>query len=213
MLTACASCSTMNGVVIAKSSPRARFISRRQSWRVQQPSTKRCWSSRELDNLCFIDCSASRAAVTRSRSDCDPRAPQCPCRPPARLSEHRSMAAVSIPVLIVAIQVGALHVKSGTVILVEEVRKPPIPLNEHARLELLRQHGILDTGAEQAFDEITTRAAEICQTPSACPPSSIATARGSSRTPASIFARYPTRPRSAPTPSARTTSTWPRICW
>jgi GAF domain-containing protein len=43
--------------------------------------------------------------------------------------------------------------------------KPPIPLNERARLELLRQYGILDTAAEPAFDEITARAAEICQTP------------------------------------------------
>lgn len=43
--------------------------------------------------------------------------------------------------------------------------KPPIPLNEHTRLELLRQYAILDTPAEPAFDEITARAAEICQTP------------------------------------------------
>jgi GAF domain-containing protein len=43
--------------------------------------------------------------------------------------------------------------------------KPPIPLNEHARLELLRQYDILDTSAEAAFDEITARAADICQTP------------------------------------------------
>jgi len=43
--------------------------------------------------------------------------------------------------------------------------KPPIPLNEHARLELLRQYSVLDTAAEPAFDEITQRAAEICQTP------------------------------------------------
>ncbi|HTT64857.1 MAG TPA: GAF domain-containing protein [Bryobacteraceae bacterium] len=43
--------------------------------------------------------------------------------------------------------------------------KPPIPLNEHARLELLRQYSILDTAAEPAYDEITARAAEICQTP------------------------------------------------
>src|ERR1017187_6170171 len=46
-----------------------------------------------------------------------------------------------------------------------KVMKPPIPLNEHARLELLRQYGILDTAAEPAFDEITARAAQICQTP------------------------------------------------
>lgn len=43
--------------------------------------------------------------------------------------------------------------------------KPPIPLNEHARLELLRQYNILDTAAEPAFDEITARAAGICETP------------------------------------------------
>jgi GAF domain-containing protein len=43
--------------------------------------------------------------------------------------------------------------------------KPPIPLNERARLELLRQYGVLDTTAEPAFDEITARAAEVCQTP------------------------------------------------
>jgi GAF domain-containing protein len=43
--------------------------------------------------------------------------------------------------------------------------KPPIPLNEHARLDLLRQYGVLDTAAEPAFDEITARAAQICQTP------------------------------------------------
>ena len=43
--------------------------------------------------------------------------------------------------------------------------KPPTPLNEHARLDLLRQYDILDTPSEPAFDEITARAAEICQTP------------------------------------------------
>jgi len=43
--------------------------------------------------------------------------------------------------------------------------KPPIPLNEHARLDLLRQYDILDTPAEPVFDEIAARAADICQTP------------------------------------------------
>ncbi len=43
--------------------------------------------------------------------------------------------------------------------------KPPIPMNEHVRLELLRQYEILDTPAEEVFDEITERAAGICRTP------------------------------------------------
>ena len=43
--------------------------------------------------------------------------------------------------------------------------KPPIPLNERMRLELLRQYEVLDTPAEDLYDEITARAAEICQTP------------------------------------------------
>lgn len=54
--------------------------------------------------------------------------------------------------------------KSVKVILIEKM-KPPIPLNEHARLELLRQYRVLDTAAEPAFDEITALAAQVCGTP------------------------------------------------
>jgi GAF domain-containing protein len=43
--------------------------------------------------------------------------------------------------------------------------KAPIPPNEEDRLEALRQYQILDTAAEQAFDDITRLAADICQTP------------------------------------------------
>ncbi|HTQ52816.1 MAG TPA: GAF domain-containing protein [Bryobacteraceae bacterium] len=43
--------------------------------------------------------------------------------------------------------------------------KPPVPLNEHMRLELLRQYDVLDTPAEAVFDEITERAAAVCETP------------------------------------------------
>lgn len=43
--------------------------------------------------------------------------------------------------------------------------KGPIPANEEKRLEVLRQYRVLDTAAEQVFDEITRLAAECCQTP------------------------------------------------
>ena len=43
--------------------------------------------------------------------------------------------------------------------------KPPTPLNEHARLDLMREYGVLDTPAEPVFDEIVQRAADVCQTP------------------------------------------------
>ena len=45
--------------------------------------------------------------------------------------------------------------------------KPPIPANETARLDALRQYDILDTAPEQAFDDITKIAAFICGTPTA----------------------------------------------
>jgi len=41
----------------------------------------------------------------------------------------------------------------------------PIPLDEAARLEALREYGLLDTVPEQAFDDLTLLAAQICQTP------------------------------------------------
>ena len=43
--------------------------------------------------------------------------------------------------------------------------KAPVPENEQKRLEVLRQYRVLDTAAEQVFDEITRLAAECCQTP------------------------------------------------
>jgi GAF domain-containing protein len=43
--------------------------------------------------------------------------------------------------------------------------KTPIPHDEKARMETLRQYQILDTAAEDAFDDITNLAAEICGTP------------------------------------------------
>jgi GAF domain-containing protein len=43
--------------------------------------------------------------------------------------------------------------------------KAPIPDNETERLAALREYHILDTGAEQAYDDITALAAYLCDVP------------------------------------------------
>ncbi len=43
--------------------------------------------------------------------------------------------------------------------------KAPLPDNETARLEAVRQYEILDTATEEAFDDLTRLAAQICETP------------------------------------------------
>ncbi len=43
--------------------------------------------------------------------------------------------------------------------------RAPLPPNEDARLAVLREYDILDTAAEQAFDDIALIASHICGTP------------------------------------------------
>jgi len=43
--------------------------------------------------------------------------------------------------------------------------KAPLPSNEEARLKALREYEILDTDPEQAFDDLTRLASQICETP------------------------------------------------
>ena len=43
--------------------------------------------------------------------------------------------------------------------------KVPLPQNEASRLDALQRYDILDTSAEQAFDDLTLLAAQICSTP------------------------------------------------
>jgi hypothetical protein len=43
--------------------------------------------------------------------------------------------------------------------------KAPIPNNETQRLEALREYHVLDTAAEQAYDDVTALAAHICGAP------------------------------------------------
>ncbi len=43
--------------------------------------------------------------------------------------------------------------------------KPPLPSNEAARLDALRQYQVLDTPPEEAFDDLVRIAAQICGTP------------------------------------------------
>ena len=45
------------------------------------------------------------------------------------------------------------------------IGQAPLPPNEQERLEALRQYHILDTAAEQVFDEITALTAAVCGTP------------------------------------------------
>lgn len=47
------------------------------------------------------------------------------------------------------------------------MRAGPIPENETARLETLRQYQVLDTDAEEAFDDLTRLTAYVCKTPTA----------------------------------------------
>jgi len=43
------------------------------------------------------------------------------------------------------------------------MRAAPIPENEAARLETLRQYQVLDTDSEETFDDLTRLAAYVCR--------------------------------------------------
>ena len=45
--------------------------------------------------------------------------------------------------------------------------KALLPDNEAQRLKTLRRYDVLDTPSEQAYDDLTLLAAQICQTPTA----------------------------------------------
>jgi two-component system, NtrC family, sensor kinase len=45
------------------------------------------------------------------------------------------------------------------------MKTPPVPHNEAERLQVLQRYRVLDTVAEEAFDDLTLLAAHICQTP------------------------------------------------
>jgi GAF domain-containing protein len=47
------------------------------------------------------------------------------------------------------------------------MRAAPIPENEAARLETLRQYQVLDTDSEDAFDDLTRLACYVCDAPTA----------------------------------------------
>jgi two-component system, sensor histidine kinase and response regulator len=47
----------------------------------------------------------------------------------------------------------------------QQVMKAPLPSDETARLDALHELDILDTGPEEAFDDLTRLAAHVCQTP------------------------------------------------
>lgn len=47
------------------------------------------------------------------------------------------------------------------------MQKPPLPLDEAGRIEALRAYDVLDTPPEEAFDDLTRLASQICGTPMA----------------------------------------------
>ena len=48
---------------------------------------------------------------------------------------------------------------------INSVKIAPLPPNETERLQAVRRYNVLDTGSEEAFDDLTRLAARICGTP------------------------------------------------
>jgi hypothetical protein len=81
--------------------------------------------------------------------------------------------------------------------------KPAIPSNESQRLAALRRYRLLDTPAEQHFDDVTLIASQLCNTPIAVMVLVDESGNGSSQKLELVTKKPPATTRSARMPSLR----------